>query len=639
MRSKTFAISLLLSFASLSLHAYEERDLLQKTATPEQLRDALVMNQKWVTYPSYSDRQGWDRFLGDLKEYYIKRGEGQLKYEWKVVKATDYLEYERSGSRVIMESPFNANNQAIADLLMAELAEGKGRFLDQLINGVFLSCEMTSWALSAHVPMQKSRRALPSDQERVFDLVDGDMGNMLSWTYYFMREAFDKVDPEISRRLRSELQQKVMDSYMQNNSYWWMGRGQKGSSQNNWNPWCNRNALLTFMLLENDKDTLAKAVYESMRSVDQYLNFINGDGACDEGPAYWGSAAGMLLDYLELLSTLTGGRVSLMENKLVRDMGEYISNTYVGNGWVVNFADATAKGGGDVFTVYRYGKAVGSQPMMHYAGVLRGKNAVPRPNRDIYRVLRAIDVKDEVAAVEPQKITAPFVWYPETEFCYLANDEGLFLAAKGGHNAESHNHNDMGSFNLYIDQQPILIDLGVGTYTRQTFSAERYKIWTMQSDYHNLPLINGMSEQAGGQYRCRNTVARPGFFSTDIARGYPAEAQVESWTRTYQLKGSQVLITDDFSLRETVSPNIVNFMTWGDVKQETDGRIAITVNGVQALLSYDSSAFTLQIEPHEVDDTRLSNVWGKQVYRLSFTARKMTRKGRYNFTIKKESPK
>jgi hypothetical protein len=117
--------------------------------------------------------------------------------------------------------------------------------------------------------------------------------------------------------------------------------------------------------------------------------------------------------------------------------------------------------------------------MMHYAGVLRGKNAIPKPNRDIYRVLRAIDVKDEVASVEPQKITAPFVWYAETEFCYLANDEGLFLAAKGGHNAESHNHNDMGSFNLYIDQQPIIIDLGVGTYTRQTFSSERYKIWTM----------------------------------------------------------------------------------------------------------------------------------------------------------------
>ena len=635
MRIHTIIACLCLLLSATGMHAYEERNLLQNLATPEQVREALVMNQQWVAYPAYTDRQGWDRYLGQLKDYYIKRGEAQLKYEWRVVKATDYLEFERSGSRVVMERPYNANMQAIADLLMAELAEGKGRFIDQLINGVFQACEMTSWALSAHVPMQKTRRALPSDQERVFDLVDGDMGNMLSWTYYFLKDAFDKVDPEISRRLRHELQQKVMDSYLHNDSYWWMGRGRKGSSQNNWNPWCNRNALITFMLLENDRDTLAKAVLESMRSVDQYLNFINGDGACDEGPAYWTHAAGMLLDYLELLSAVTQGKLNLLSNKLVRDMGEYISNSYVGNGWVVNFADASARGGGDPFIVYRYGKDVGSQAMMSYAAVLRGENAVPSPNRDVYRVLRAIDVSSELSAQAPQKVTAPFVWYNETEFCYMANDEGLFLAAKGGHNGESHNHNDMGSFNLYIGQQPVIIDLGVGTYTRQTFSSERYQIWTMQSNYHNLPLINGTAELPGTQYRSRNTVARQGYFATDIAGAYPDEAQVETWTRTYQLKGSQAQVTDDFVLREAKAPNVVNFMTWGDVRHEAPGRVSIAVNGVKALLSYDASQFTLQIEPHEVDDTRLSNVWGKQVFRLSFTARKTARKGHYKFTIKK----
>lgn len=635
MRIHNIIACLCLLLSATGMRAYEERNLLQNLATKAQVRDALVMNQEWVTYPPYQDRQAWDRFLGPLKDYYIKRGEAQLKYEWKVVRATDYLEFERSGSRVAMERPYNANVQAIADLLMAELAEGKGRFLDQLINGVFLSCEMTSWALSAHTVMQRSRRTLPSDQERVFDLVDGDMGNMLSWTYYFLKDAFDKVDPEISRRLRHELQQKVMDSYLQNNSYWWMGRGQKGSTQNNWNPWCNRNALITFMLLENDRDTLAQAVCESMRSVDQYLNFINGDGACDEGPAYWTHAAGMLIDYLELLSAVTQGKLNLLSHKLVRDMGEYISNSYVGNGWVVNFADASAKGGGDPFLVYRYGKDVGSQAMMQYAAVLRGQKAVPAPNRDVWRVLRAIDVSAELAAQSPSKVAQPFVWYPETEFCYMTSQEGLFLAAKGGHNAESHNHNDMGSFNLYIDEQPVIIDLGVGTYTRQTFSADRYKIWTMQSDYHNLPRINGMSELPGGQYRSRGTVARPGFFSADIAGGFPAEAKAQRWTRSYALKGDQLVVTDDFQLEEAVAPSVVNFMTWGDVREASPGHVSITVNGVRAQLDYDAKAFTLEIQPREVDDTRLSNVWGKRVYRLSFTPRQMQKKGRYRFTIKK----
>ena len=59
----------------------------------------------------------------------------------KVIKATDYLEYERTGNRKIMENPNSSNNNAIADLAIAELAEGKGRFIDQLINGIVYSCE------------------------------------------------------------------------------------------------------------------------------------------------------------------------------------------------------------------------------------------------------------------------------------------------------------------------------------------------------------------------------------------------------------------------------------------------------------------------------------------------------------------
>lgn len=232
--------------------AYTERNLLQRQGDIAHLKNALVLNQEWVTYPNYTDRAGWDAFLGALKNEYIQRGEKSLDYQWQIVKATDYLAYERTGNRQIMEKPFDANNNAIADLLMAELAEGKGRFLDQLINGVFHSCEMTSWALSAHTVLQRSGRSLPSYDNHVFDLTAGDLGSLLAWTYYFMHDSFDKVDPEISRRLRHELQVRILDTYMQDNSFWWMGRNyKKGQMLNNWNPWCNSNALMCFMLLDN----------------------------------------------------------------------------------------------------------------------------------------------------------------------------------------------------------------------------------------------------------------------------------------------------------------------------------------------------------------------------------------------------
>lgn len=139
------------------------------------------------------------------------------------------------------------------------------------------------------------------------------------------------------------------------------------------------------------------------------------------------------------------------------------------------------------------------------------------------------------------------------------------MATKGGYNNESHNHNDAGTFSLYLNTTPIIIDAGVGTYTRQTFGPERYKIWTMQSNYHNLPMINGVPQQFGSQYKAEDVRFDPKrtSFSADLAAAYPAEAGVEKWIRSYQLGKNSLKIEDSFSLNKADRPNQVNFLTWG----------------------------------------------------------------------------
>ena len=496
-RNKLKTLIILLLIATTQLYAYTEKNLLQHKADLSVVKASLVMDQKWVPYPAYADRAGWDKLLGANKDAMIARGEKLLDYQWQVVKATDYLEYERSGNRKIMEDPFGKNNGAIADLMMAELAEGKGRFIDQLINGVFQSCEMTSWVLSAHLGSQGaqlSHRSLPDYKEHIIDLTAGDMGSLLSWTYYFFNKEFDKVDPVISQRLRKELQERILDTYMNVDRFWWMAFNlQPGGMVNNWNPWCNFNALQCFMLLENDKDVLAKAVWRSMTSVDKFINYTHEDGACEEGPSYWGHAAGKMYDYLQMLYDGTGGKISIFDQPMIKNMGEYIVRSYVGNGWVVNFADASAKGGGDAQIIYRYGKAVNSPLMKQYAAFLQKQGSSSLSSgRDIFRTLQSVLYANEMAQEKASYQVPAYTWYPETEFCYMSNKKGLFFASKGGYNNESHNHNDAGTFSLYQNTTPVFIDAGVGTYTRQTFSSERYSIWTMQSNYHNLPMINGV---------------------------------------------------------------------------------------------------------------------------------------------------
>ena len=602
MKTKSFFSLIVFVFLScIKVAAYTERNFLQHVAAQESLAECLVLNQKWVQYPSYKDREGWSRFLGEYKDEIIKNGESLLGYTWKVVKATDYLEFERSGNREIMERPFDDNNQAIVRLMLAELAEGRGRFIDQLINGVFHTCEMTSWALSAHLVTQPTHRALPTPIYPLIDLTAGDLGSLLSWVYYFMHEEFDKIDPEISRRLYRELDERIMKPYLNNDSFWWLAANYKGQMVNNWNPWCNSNCLMTFMLLENDVDRLSKAVSRSMQSVDKFLNYVHSDGACEEGPSYWGHASGKCLDYLVLLNRITGGKISIFDNPQIKAMGEYIARSYVGNGWVVNFADASAKGGGDPYLIYRYGKAVKSDILKQFASMQNKGSKISFRGRDLFRILEAFLVEDELCAYQEAYTGVSYTWYPETEFCYVRNKKAFF-AAKGGYNDESHNHNDAGSFSLWVNNMPVIIDAGVGTYTRQTFSSERYTIWTMQSNYHNLPMINGVPQKYGRQYKATEVKATKNSFSANIATAYPDEAGVKKWIRSYTMKSDALMISDRFELNEIKKENVINFLSWGDIIIK-DGVIEISVNGVKGTLKYDTKMFKVNAaRKSKVDD-------------------------------------
>ena len=632
MKTKSFFSLIVFVFLScIKVAAYTERNFLQHVAAQESLAECLVLNQKWVQYPSYKVREGWSRFLGEYKDEIIKNGESLLGYTWKVVKATDYLEFERSGNREIMERPFDDNNQAIVRLMLAELAEGRGRFIDQLINGVFHTCEMTSWALSAHLVTQPTHRALPTPIYPLIDLTAGDLGSLLSWVYYFMHEEFDKIDPEISRRLYRELDERIMKPYLNNDSFWWLAANYKGQMVNNWNPWCNSNCLMTFMLLENDVDRLSKAVSRSMQSVDKFLNYVHSDGACEEGPSYWGHASGKCLDYLVLLNRITGGKISIFDNPQIKAMGEYIARSYVGNGWVVNFADASAKGGGDPYLIYRYGKAVKSDILKQFASMQNKGSKISFRGRDLFRILEAFLVEDELCAYQEAYTGVSYTWYPETEFCYVRNKKAFF-AAKGGYNDESHNHNDAGSFSLWVNNMPVIIDAGVGTYTRQTFSSERYTIWTMQSNYHNLPMINGVPQKYGRQYKATEVKATKNSFSANIATAYPDEAGVKKWIRSYTMRSGALVISDRFELNEIKKENVINFLSWGDIIIK-DGVIEISVNGVKGTLKYDTKMFKVKKKCVKLTDKKLSSVWGAEVYRLSFIAKEKEQKGCYTFTI------
>jgi len=614
---------------SLSSRA-ESRDLLQQASQNVDIASSLVMHQGWVPYPSYADRAGWNAFLGEYSGILIAKGEKSLGFEWITITDDDYLAYDRYGDRAVMEDKQEANTDALSQMFVAELAEGKGRFLPDIALGVEWFCNAPSWVLSAHLAKyQKSQSPLPSPDEYIIDLYSGNISQMLSWIYYFLGE---RLDPALTVRLRDELQQRELSPYLERDDFWWMGFVPRpGKTLNNWTPWCCQNALLCFMLLENDRETLAKAVEKSIRSVDLWLNSLPADGACDEGTTYWYKSVCYLMDYLQNLERITGGAISLWDEPFFKAMGEFIVNADIGDCWQVNFADGKPSRRPITYSIYRYGKAFRDTLMMDFAVTSYHHFGSNPENVDwtlFYQGLEAISATRQMKALPaPDFRPNPFVYYPDTDICFMRSGKG-FLAAKGGHNNERHNHNDVGTCIYFYDQKPILVDAGVGTYTKDTFGEGRQGNWFVQSGWHNLPVINGCDEAFGAQYRAIGSSAseKCRTYSTDIAGAYPAAAGVKSWRISYQLqKDGAMAISHRFSLSEAREPAVLHFLVSGEPLLREKGQIEIS-GGVT--LCYDPKQLIASVEKKPLTGLGFSTKWGDGLYRISLTASKLQKKGK-----------
>lgn len=260
------------------------------------------------------------------------------------------------------------------------------------------------------------------------------------------------------------------------------------------------------------------------------------------------------------------------------------------------------------------------------------------------------DVEEPVVELFAGEAAEPLpgdVWFPDLQLMAAratpASTRGLYVAAWGLNNGKSHNHNDVGNFIVYGDGEPVLIDVGVGTYTAQTFSARRYEIWTMQSAYHNLPTINGVMEMDGKPYHATDVAFAPSSdavqWSADIARAYPETAYVRSWKRTVTLnrRANDVEIVDAYDLERVTRPVRSSLMTPLRVDVATPGVVRLAANGRSYMIRYDAQQFRASAEGIPINDARLHPVWGDRITRIVLSGTATATHGEYRVVVN-ESP-
>jgi hypothetical protein len=645
-----FSLSLLLLISLYAAEEPEELNLLSGKYNLEKLREIIVPAEEWHPIPKASNHDEWQKLPEKVRRAHLRQAEKHLNCDWEIPKASVFLEYVRNGNRTNYQRIANGRRVKLAELVIAECIEGQGRFLDDIMNGIWTICEETYWGVPAHVGAQKRGSGLPDVKEPTVDLFAAETGMLLAWIDYLLSEPLDRISPLITERIHHEVQHKILSPNLERDDFWWMGFS--GRTVNNWNPWICSNWLTAVLILEKDPERRIQSIQKILRCLDNFLNPYPRDGGCDEGPGYWGRAAASVYDCLELLHSASGGRIDIFDHPLIKEMGRYITRVYIHDQYFINFADAAAKLNPDASLVFRYGKSIADADLTGFGAFLARKQNLGEDYLRggwgyLGRVLPALFHLDELLKTEPKEPLLRDFWLPELQVMgarsYEGSKPGLYVAAKGGHNAESHNHNDVGNFIVYADGYPALIDVGVETYTAKTFSSRRYEIWTMQSAYHNLPTVNGIMQKDGQEYQAADVNYKAGekraVFSLDISKAYPEEAKVKSWTRTITLeRGKHVTIRDNYELGEVRKDLYLTLMSWRKPELEAEGKIRLKnpegfENIKPVFVYYDKKMFSVDFETISLEDSRLKSSWGDQLFRIVLTARQTPLKGEFSIRI------
>lgn len=613
----------------------QETNLLSGKYSRDQLQQQLIPLSEWAPFPRVTDRAAWSRADDTLMKAYLEKAESYMHYEWPAIPATTSLLIERTGDRASYEQISFQKRRVLGTLLLAEVYENKGRFIDPIINGVWSICEESFWGASAHLPRTKEYSGLMDVSKPFVELFSAETATFLAWVDYLVGDKLDAVSPQVRKRIYYEINNRIFEPLM-TKPHGWMAANANGRPPNNWNPWICSNWLNTALLLEKNEKKRADMVYRILQVLDQFLNPYPEDGGCDEGPGYWGAAAASLYDNIAMLNLATKDAFRyVFSNEKIKNMARFIYRAQIGKDYFIDFADADPRPGMAASMIYRFGKDIGDEDMMHFGAFYRKPKNGEIGSFQYFRNLFELFIQKEYRSA-PQALPLPSdVWLPGIQVMIARDREGsskgLFVAAKGGNNDESHNHNDVGSYVVYYDGLPVIIDVGRGTYTRKTFSDQRYKIWSNCSDYHNLPTVNSATQPPGAGFRATDVayVKKKDFseLTLNIADAYPVSAGIRQLWRTVRLNRTKnVEVTDKLSLKAAATVT-EHLMTCYPAVLKKEGEVVIYYkqeNGASKnfVVQYDPKQMKVAIEKVPLvamEDKGIIEKWGDTIYRISFS--------------------
>jgi hypothetical protein len=485
-----------------------------------------------------------------------------------------FLDYSRTGNRDRCQHVMAERQNRLTTFTVAECLENQGRFVGPLAETISAICAERTWVYPAH---------------------DGKLNNFYGRTVEMDLRATaiarelatadflpgDKLPSETRRLIRENVQRRVLQPYRdmvegRRDEIYWL------RATHNWNAVCLAGTTGAALALVESPEERAWFVAAAEHYIRNFLKGFTPDGYCSEGLGYWNYGFGHFVMLGEAVRQATGNKIDLLADPAALQPARFGSRDEILNGIYPSIADSHPGGRPDPQLAGYIAERLGL-PMSGSRDEIFVRSSGSLAATAMYAFLtEPLPIAQRVSAASESPLRT---WFKDggVLICRPAPAASIPFAAalKGGHNAEHHNHNDVGSFSVVMGKTMIVCDPGAEVYTARTFSSKRYVSKVLNSFGHAVPVIAGQLQRTGSDARA--VVLRSDFrdeedvLALDIRSAY-AVPELKRLERTFvfhRADAASLTVRDEVAFNEPKAFETV-LITWGDWKKVSDHELLLS---------------------------------------------------------------
>ncbi len=543
-----FAWASLASDATSSAAAESEMEAISKRAEAV----APLIEAGTTRVASLDDRERWDKLAAtNSGKQTIKAAENASKEKSPPLPEELYKEFYRNGNRSNYQREYGRLTRRISMFALAEALENQGRFIEPLDATLVEFCALRSWVLPAH-----DYGAEIYDGKTIYS----DLGSTLAGAEAAIAVNLhrDKLKPETVAATVGEIEKRVLKPYEDSvcgkphKRMWWI------RTENNWSAVCHAGTVAAALNVVESKERRAFFIAAAdYFSETRFMKGFTNDGYCSEGLGYWNYGFGNYLLLGAIVRNTTNGKLDLFRFPKIRAILDYAPTIEIADGRFIAFADCSLSARpsplyvGYLSRLKEYGyvdfEKRGLDENFALGDLLQ--TTAFGFDKEVVFSKNASNASDANASVDnglPIRTDFPdagvLICRPNPN----ATGKYFALGLKAGHNAELHNHNDVGSYSLLLAEKGakpgtsvfVVCDPGGETYTARTFSSRRYEGELLNSFGHPVPRIAGKLQKSGRDAQGEVVKAfsdELDRFEIDITSAYPVDG-LKSAKRVFEYR-------------------------------------------------------------------------------------------------------